>query len=883
MIALLVVARVALAQVPDGGAPPPADVITPPTAQCSSPPVYPESEEANALEGSVVVRVTIDEKGAPANLEVAKPFGPAFDAAALEAAKHCSYTAAARNGVPAPSLIEMKINFVPKVKPWVLDGVVVGELGEPLSGASVSYGDQQVLTDSGGHFSLTFQGAPQTEKAEQWVLVQKDGYSDKGFPETFAAGKSTHARYLLPKVKVLETRVEGSKLLPTVPEPDRTPQVSKYTITRADIDRTPGALEDVARVVQQVPGVAADPDLLASFYVRGGGPEEVVFYLDGVPLTNPYHLGGFASIFNPMLIESADFYAAGIPAQYEPALSGAFEVRYATGETKKFSGMADVSLQTAKLKVDIPLGIEGLSATLSARRSYFEAYFAALESLGVLGKNLVAPDITELNARINFRRGNHETTFTAMYAQDGLDFKLAPGDQPLINFAGGLKISNQVELFSLQHKVQLAGDSQVRLLAAYTHDINDVSVTSQRVFANNALHDDVVARADATWVQTEQHRTQLGVEYAYRALALTGQVSDGRDVAPWSQQPFADTHAAYLDINPAVKRDILAGYLEHVWRPRDWLSLQAGGRAQLDVRGAQWTGSANLAGAVTLPTQTVLKVSGGMASVQSLVPLYLDPTVGNPHLSPERTLTGVVGLEQPLPFEALLKLEVWGKLLDQLIVNPDTAGGVQSRIAAGQSVFTNDGKGEASGVDLLFLGRTRHFSYGISGGVLQSRRFNPLAAGAQWYPSPWDQRFTMSAHLSWSPSNKWLFTGRFDFRSGRPFTPVVGWARDERDGWYLPIFGTTNGDRYPNFYELSLRGERRFRLGPLEMAAYLEVLNVTNAQNVFAYIYGNSCSADLKLTPDQCAQRNFANGTEPTKTDFNHLPIRPFLGVRAEY
>ncbi len=139
----------------------------------------------------------------------------------------------------------------------------------------------------------------------------------------FRAGRATHARYALPKEKVLETRVEGSRLLPTVPEPDRTPQVSKYTITRADIDRTPGALEDVARVVQQVPGVAADPDLLASFYVRGGGPEEIVFYLDGVPLTNPYHLGGFASIFNPMLIESADFYAAGIPAQYEPALSGA--------------------------------------------------------------------------------------------------------------------------------------------------------------------------------------------------------------------------------------------------------------------------------------------------------------------------------------------------------------------------------------------------------------------------------------------------------------------------------------------------------------------------------------------------------------------------------
>ena len=61
--------------------------------------------------------------------------------------------------------------------------------------------------------------------------------------------------------------------------------------------------------------------------------------------------------------------------------------------------------------------------------------------------------------------------------------------------------------------------------------------------------------------------------------------------------------------------------------------------------------------------------------------------------------------------------------------------------------------------------------------------------------------------MSWSPSSKWLFTGRFDFRTGRPYTPVVGWVHDTADGWYLPVFGATNGARYPAFYELSLRGE----------------------------------------------------------------------------
>ncbi len=497
----------------------------------------------------------------------------------------------------------------------------------------------------------------------------------------------------------------------------------------------------------------------------------------------------------------------------------------------------------------------------------------------------MAPDITELNARVNFRRGNHETTLTLLHASDGLDFKIAPGEVSLVNFAGGLKLSNSVELVSLQHRVHLSGDSEVRLLAAYTHDKNDISVTSQRVFANNAKHDDVVVRADATWVQTAEHRTQVGVEYAYRALALTGQVSDVRDVAPWSQLPFVDTHADYLDIAPQLKRDLLAGYLEHVWRPKDWFSVQAGGRGQLDVRDSQWVGSANLAAAATLPTQTVVKVSAGFATVQSLVPIYLDPSVGNPALKPERVVSGVLGFEQPLPFEALLKVEAWGKLLDQLVVNPDTAGGVADLQAKGEPVFQSVGSGYARGIDLLFLGRTRHFSYGLATGVLESRRYNPLAAGAngRWYPSPWDQRFTLSAHGSWSPNSKWLVTARFDFRTGRPYTPVIGWAGDTANGFWLPEFGATNGARYPAFYELSLRGERRFRLGPLQMAAYLEVLNVTNSQNVFAYIYGNDCDKSLMLSGPQCEAANVASGKQPTQTEFNHLPIRPFLGVRAEY
>src|SRR5256885_11806893 len=99
-----------------------------------------------------------------------------------------------------------------------------------------------------------------------------------------------------------------------------TPTVSRYQLTRRDIELTPGSLEDVARAVQSMPGVVGDPGLLATFFVRGGEADETVFYLDGVPLRNAFHLGGFASVFNPELIDNVELYAGAQPARYRSSL-----------------------------------------------------------------------------------------------------------------------------------------------------------------------------------------------------------------------------------------------------------------------------------------------------------------------------------------------------------------------------------------------------------------------------------------------------------------------------------------------------------------------------------------------------------------------------------
>jgi len=858
--------------------------LVPPRADCPGPPEYPPNEKVTGIGGRVVLNVSIDDQGQVTKLEVFQSLAPAFDAAALESARKCTFTPATMNGKPLPSIVQLSADFAPPLQPWTLEGDVVGELGEPLAGAQVVFGGKTTLTDGTGHFSLTFDGVP---PGDSWVQVSMKGRADKAFPEVFRSGLTTRVRYLLPNEKVYETRVEGSRLLPAIPEPDKTPQVSKFVVTKADLDRAVGAYEDVTRVVQQAPGVAADPDILGTLFVRGGGPDEVIFYLDGVPLSNPYHLGGYLSIFNPQMLDNAEFYTGGIPARFEPTMSGALEIHYATGETKKPHLLADLSMQTAMLRADVPLGIDGLSAVVSFRRSYFEAYFAALRALKIVGSNFFAPEITEVLGRVNFRRGRHHTMATYMYVQDGINLSVSPGEQVFFNFAGDLKLANRMHLGSIQHTIDLGGDSNLRFQVSFTHDRSASSAAEilpgekqgSRVFGQTAWRGDLVARADGV-IASELNRIQAGVQYAHRELqVLQAQLTDTRGQGAWAQLPSVATYDAPIEINPFIGRDLISVYAEDTHRPSKTLTLEAGGRGQFELRTGQFSGSARVAGAWTSPIKSVVKLSAGMAMQPVASPLLLDAKYGNPALTPERSSQIVLGLEQPLPIEALVRLEIWAKYLDNLVVNPDTYQGVLDREARGQPVFVNQGTGWARGADLLVMGRTRHFYYGLSVGLLSSERTNPLASGRRTYPVPWDQQFTSAASLSWSPNDHWMFSGRFSLRSGRPYTPVkqfrlVGSGTD--DARFIPDFAPTNSERYPWFYELSVRGEYRFNFGPVKMAFYLEVMNVTNAQNAFAYIYG---VGDTGPKPSDPA----APLVIPERGVVNHLPIRPFLGIRAEY
>ncbi|UCD83556.1 MAG: TonB-dependent receptor plug domain-containing protein, partial [Deltaproteobacteria bacterium] len=193
-------------------------------------------------------------------------------------------------------------------------------------------------------------------------------------PLLAAEEDSEEDNIILPDITIYGEEEKEKELL------NRDPDVSAHDLDQEEILRPAGSLEDLYRVIQTLPGVVTAGDFSSIMYIRGGNVQETLTFLDDTLILNPYHMGIF-SIFNNDLVESVDFYAGGFPAIYPNVLSGIVDVHYREGKRDGISGMADLSLISAKARLEGPyLGEKG-SYLLSARRTYYDLILAGLEKV----------------------------------------------------------------------------------------------------------------------------------------------------------------------------------------------------------------------------------------------------------------------------------------------------------------------------------------------------------------------------------------------------------------------------------------------------------------------------------------------------------------------
>jgi hypothetical protein len=129
---------------------------------------------------------------------------------------------------------------------------------------------------------------------------------------------------------------------------------------------------DVLKVIQLLPGVQSGTEGTSGIYVRGGGPDQNLFLLDGVPVYNASHLLGFFSVFNPDAIKTVKLYKGGFPSRFGGRLSSVVDISMKDGNMKEFKGDFSIGLISSKLMFEGPIIKDKTSFMISGRRTYLD-------------------------------------------------------------------------------------------------------------------------------------------------------------------------------------------------------------------------------------------------------------------------------------------------------------------------------------------------------------------------------------------------------------------------------------------------------------------------------------------------------------------------------
>ncbi|MCB9764731.1 MAG: TonB-dependent receptor [Alphaproteobacteria bacterium] len=855
---------------------PPTGEIVPPILLKDVTPAYPPEARDQGLQGDVLVLITVLEDGTVGSTELLQGPHSLLNLSSLDAARQLLFEPATVDGQPVVVQLTYRFRFNLGLAdeqgtpvPGSLYGAVVDPDGLEVPGVTVRVerldGDFEPLvltTRDDGVFKATF-----LPSGRYRITLSHPAFADAIDEVDVTAGENLRRTFSVLPVGAHEIVVTYDqqtwrevKRAPLEPNPGTV--TGSYELTRRDIEATPGSMEDVARAVHALPGVVSDGDMLATFNVRGGETGDVVFMLDRVPLQNPFHLAGFNSLFNPDMISRVQFFAGAAPSEVPSATSAVLAVESWDGsprqDARDIDGAIDVSASSLRILVMGPIG-QRTSVALAARRSYLESYFQLVKWLRIIDTSFAAPEFSELSGRFAWNpTPEHRLMFTALRAGDSMGILPSESDEVLVNIDATFELENVLNLFALDHRWTPREDLRWQTTAAFTRDrsyqLRDIGgayeqdVVSQRIYGRTDLA-----------LMPGKHEVLTGVDFGWTTIQDSGQVADTRADPTWNMGPISTYARTIIDLDEGLSYPTASAYVQETWSGP--VRLRGGFRGTWTALTDEVLPSPSAGISVPLPTATVPKASWGLYWNIPQDPKVYDPDLGNPDLKAERAMHWVVGIDQgfPLPGEesgGLLRVEAYHIGLDRLVVNPDDPD-----VVASGGTYTNDGYGTNRGLDVMLGGRMGRWRGMATYSLLYTTRTNPLNTRFDQTFSPrQDQRHTLGTSLEFQLTPAWRLTARYSFHTGRPISKVAPTGVDD-----TVDFTCLNCERLSNFHNLDLRAEWRRAMKNYRLSVYIEVLNAPNFRSDF-----------LPITTV-----NEEGGLDETM--FYHLPVRPFLGVRADF
>jgi hypothetical protein len=152
------------------------------------------------------------------------------------------------------------------------------------------------------------------------------------------------------------------------------PAPASMAIRPQQVLQVAGAVDNIFRALQTLPGVAATEEFSSRLTVRGGTPDQNLTVMDGVEIHNPYRLFGLTSAFNPETVEKFELSTGAFSAKYGDRLSSILLVENRDGHKDgRVKGSSTLSITDGNVLLEGPWPERGKGSWIvTGRRTYYD-------------------------------------------------------------------------------------------------------------------------------------------------------------------------------------------------------------------------------------------------------------------------------------------------------------------------------------------------------------------------------------------------------------------------------------------------------------------------------------------------------------------------------
>lgn len=249
---------------------------------------------------------------------------------------------------------------------YTISGYITdGKSGEKMINASVFDATtlKGTITNEYGFYSLTLPESKVklTVSYVGYNTIQQEIDLKANISLNFQLKSTIELSEVVVSAEKLDNQVDNSK-------------VSVIEIPISQIKSLPVLLGevDIIKTIQLLPGVQSGGEGTSGLYVRGGGPDQNLILLDGVPVYNADHLFGFFSVFNADAIKNVTLIKGGFPSRYGGRLSSVLDIRMKEGNNQEIKAEGSIGLIASKLTIEGPIIKDKTSFIISGRRTYID-------------------------------------------------------------------------------------------------------------------------------------------------------------------------------------------------------------------------------------------------------------------------------------------------------------------------------------------------------------------------------------------------------------------------------------------------------------------------------------------------------------------------------